>query len=286
MPMFEADRWARLLNEDADIDRNDIVHLVKLIAIARGKTRESFSHALHDPARLARLSFHWLRGAALAYGFRSLAAHIALMMLGCAIVGLEFGKPCELCFRRCIPWQRRCPEHSRHRRYFDQSARIRANVRRARRHTQPRLQSAYASAYDRCTRVLAFSLWTPSEASHEPLRRAIAAAALESPRVRAALPDAFDRLSAKQMHAALRTSLDGLEPDFAAWPQKITDAQVWLERDRPTRKNSRARTNVNVALAARLHNEGYTVAQIAQRLGMKRDTLKRALARARRDTSG
>ncbi len=285
-PFIDFEGWADLFNKREEVDLRDHQRIVSAGSKLRRKSARSFEYALYEPSRMARLAFHWTRAAINLYGHGSEQTFAALTLLGAAVVGLEMGSPCQLCYRKCIPHQARCPEHSRHRRYIDREKEIRANVLVAlKRDPNPPAPARYANDAERCARVLAGAIWGPAIDPDDAWRRALKDALAESPRIAALLPSTLVDQTAWRIHRALRERVDSLESDLQAWPAKIRAAQAFADHHDPSTAEPigpRAKSQARVQEALALHDQGLTISEIAQRLGLVPDSLKRAMARRRK----
>jgi hypothetical protein len=284
-PKFALERWSSAFAEDGSVGWADFLAVVRLICTNRSRSARAYDRILSDPARTARLAHRILAGALPHYGTRGLPTCFSLALLGASVAGLQFPAQCQfrLCYRRSIPWQIRCPAHSRHFRYVEQEATQRSSVRSALK-ISALSPPALGYAHDRgvCARQLSAVLWPSSRAATRQWAAAISALLDLAPLVRRQLPAQFDAQNQRLAMLALRRALDDLEWDPLAWIDKIPAAETWLvaeQRVSPAarRHQREERLRNTVALLA----AGKTWAQVSAELGVKPETLRRALQRER-----
>jgi len=213
---FRLDQWPPLFLEGGEIRRTDYVAVMRGLCRERSKRAGFYDRILGDPARTARLA-HRLWAASLSRDrVDSFEAAFWLSLLGASIPGLLFPKKCEfdLCYRRTIPWQYRCPEHSRHFRYVTQEAEQRSKVRTAHRagKLSPRVPG-YVHDNELAARQLSAVLWPVPPASTTTWSADIDAELRSAPLVNKRLVQTFDSSDQRLALPALRLALDSLEWD-------------------------------------------------------------------------
>lgn len=225
-----------------------------------------------------------------AYESSSFSKSLVLVALGS--LGMQLQHPCEKCFRQAVPGLKRCAEHSQ-----STAASVRDGKPVNARRTQARAAETVTRLLGGTSTTRDLEALKRSRASQlygaifdrpigdADLWREMVARALESaPTVRARLPAALDLSRPPSVLRLLRRTLDPLEHDPWAWPEKIRRANDWIERYEqvapgkpPSGPQRKTRQRIEAALA--LRQKGVDDETIARQLDMTLRAMKAMLRR-------
>jgi len=282
---FRLDQWPALFFKNGEVRQTDYLAVMRGLCRERSKRAGFYDRILGDPARTARLALRLWAASLARDRVDSFEPAFWLSLLGASVPGLLFPKKCEfdLCYRRTIPWQYRCPEHSRHFRYVTQEAKQRSRIRTARRAAKvsPRVPG-YVHDNQLAARQLSAVLWSAPPTSTTQWAAVIDAELRSAPLVTQRLGPTFDLSDQRLVLLALRTALDSLEWDPLAWPAKIRAAQAWFDAEQGLSPEARRQRRGGLYdRAEALKASGHTWNEIASALDIPAGTLKRTLRRRR-----
>lgn len=216
----------------------------------------------------------------------------ALVLVALGSLGMQLQHPCEKCFRQAVPGLKRCAEHSQ-----STAASVRDGKPVHARRAQARAAETVARLLGETSTTRDLAASKRSRASQlygaifdrpigdADLWREVVAQALESaPTVRARLPATLDLSKPPSVLRLLRRTLDPLEHDPWAWPDKIRRANDWIERYEqvapgkpPSGPQRKTKRRIEAALA--LRQKGVDDETIARQLDMTLRAMKVMLQR-------
>lgn len=224
--------------------------------------------------------------------YESSAFSKSLVLVALGSLGMQLQHPCEKCFRQAVPGLKRCAEHSQ-----STAASVRGGKSVHARRAQARAAETLARLLGETSSTRDLAASKRSRASQlygaifdrpigdAALWRDMVARALESaPTVRASLPALMDLSKPPSVLRQLRRTLDPLEHDPWAWPEKIRRANDWIERYEkvapgkpPSGPQRKTKQRIEAALA--LRQQGVDDEIIARQLNMTLRAMKVMLQR-------
>lgn len=267
-----------LLTRIAGRDRLNRAELVHEIARACQKHRLALDRvmdALRHPASAARLAYCLLRWAAPRMGSKSEEVALSLIVLRCTAPPLLERRVCDVCFRFAFPGKRRCRFHTRSKVVDTASAAQATRVARDVAAALPEIRTGASALSKRSSRdvimagaMCSLPLGWPAD-WHDDVRSALTSSPHVSREVRGE-----PRLTSPR--ALLRELRRAIDPDHWSaldWGETIDLVEPWYVLAHSVGpggppKGPRSRSNDRVVKIKELLARGYSVAVIAQRLGL------------------